>query len=108
MVCDVTSKLIVCITTFAVLCWQCVVGSVAFVAPRQSSGQVHPDAIILGAVLRAEREAQMRSQEEVAHAAGVSLGSYGRIDRGAADASWSTVGGGFIRLSAPQFTYFGN
>jgi transcriptional regulator with XRE-family HTH domain len=56
------------------------------VSPRRST----PDTLV-GEVLRAERERQNRSQESVAHDAGVTTGTLGRVERGNSDTSWSTV-----------------
>ena len=45
----------------------------------------------LGQVLRELRTASGRSQEDVAHEVGLTLGSYARIERGLADPKWSTL-----------------
>jgi len=56
------------------------------VAPRK----LPPDSVV-GEVLRLERDRQERSQEDVAHDAGVTTGTLGRAERGDADTAWSTV-----------------
>ncbi len=45
----------------------------------------------LAATLRALREAQGRSQEAVAHDAGLTIAAFGRIERSQADPAWTTV-----------------
>jgi transcriptional regulator with XRE-family HTH domain len=45
----------------------------------------------LAEVLRELRAASGRSQEDVAHEVGLTLGSYARIERGLADPKWSTL-----------------
>jgi len=52
--------------------------------------QDDPDAHLAEAIreLRRERE---RTQEDVAHDAGLTLGSYGEIERGRANPAWTTV-----------------
>lgn len=45
----------------------------------------------LGDVLRAERERQDRSQESLAHDAGLTTIAVGNIERGDSDPHWSTV-----------------
>jgi transcriptional regulator with XRE-family HTH domain len=47
----------------------------------------------LAALLRELRMSQDRSQEAVAHAAGLTVAAYGRIERGQADPSWTSVVG---------------
>ena len=42
-------------------------------------------------MLRELRAARGRSQEDVAHEVGLTLGSYARIERGLADPKWSTL-----------------
>ena len=49
-----------------------------------------PDPALAG-TLRAFREAAGRSQEDVAHSAGVTIAAYGRIERAQSDPAWSTV-----------------
>ena len=49
-----------------------------------------PD-VDLAAVLRETRESQGRSQEAVAHEAGMTVGAIGRIERAQADPAWSRV-----------------
>jgi transcriptional regulator with XRE-family HTH domain len=49
-----------------------------------------PDAD-LAAVLREARESRGRSQEAVAHEAGMTVGALGRIERAQADPAWSRV-----------------
>jgi transcriptional regulator with XRE-family HTH domain len=49
-----------------------------------------PDSA-LAAVLRELREASGRSQEDVAHIVGLTVGSYARIERGQSNPTWSTV-----------------
>jgi transcriptional regulator with XRE-family HTH domain len=56
------------------------------VAPRPSD----PDPA-LGAVLREERERQGRSQEGLAHDAGLTTNALARIELGQSDPSFSTV-----------------
>ena len=56
------------------------------VAPRPSN----PDPA-LGAVLREERERQGRSQEGLAHDAGLTTNALSRIELGQSDPSFSTV-----------------
>lgn len=45
----------------------------------------------LGTVLREERERQDISQESLAHAAGMTVGALGRVERSQTDPAWSTV-----------------
>lgn len=45
----------------------------------------------LAAAIRALREARGLTQEDAAHAASLTVGSYARIERGQADPAWSTV-----------------
>src|SRR5690349_9350298 len=45
----------------------------------------------LAQVLRELRTTRGRSQEDVAHEVGLTLGSYARIERGLADPKWSTL-----------------
>jgi transcriptional regulator with XRE-family HTH domain len=45
----------------------------------------------LAAVLREMRESRGRSQEAVAHEAGMTVGALGRIERAQADPAWSRV-----------------
>jgi transcriptional regulator with XRE-family HTH domain len=45
----------------------------------------------LAAVLRETRESRGRSQEAVAHEAGMTVGALGRIERAQADPAWSRV-----------------
>lgn len=45
----------------------------------------------LAAALRAFREVKARSQEDVAHSAGLTIAAYGRIERGQSDPAWSSV-----------------
>ena len=45
----------------------------------------------LAHVLRELRTGRGRSQEDVAHEVGLTLGSYARIERGLADPKWSTL-----------------
>src|SRR3954449_347924 len=45
----------------------------------------------LAQVLRELRTKTGRSQEDVAHEVGLTLGSYARIERGLADPKWSTL-----------------
>lgn len=47
----------------------------------------------LAAVLRDLRVSQDLSQEAVAHDAGLTVAAYGRIERGQADPSWTSVVG---------------
>lgn len=47
----------------------------------------------LAAVIRRLRHERHRSQEEVAHSAGLTTGSYVRIERGQASPAWVTVRG---------------
>jgi transcriptional regulator with XRE-family HTH domain len=49
-----------------------------------------PDPV-LAATLRALRESQGRSQEAVAHDAGLTVAAFGRIERAQADPSWTSV-----------------
>jgi transcriptional regulator with XRE-family HTH domain len=49
-----------------------------------------PDPL-LAATLRALRESQGRSQEAVAHDAGLTVAAFGRIERAQADPSWTSV-----------------
>lgn len=49
-----------------------------------------PDAN-LAAVLRDIRTSQDRSQEFVAHEAGLTAAAFGRVERAQSDPSWSTV-----------------
>jgi transcriptional regulator with XRE-family HTH domain len=46
----------------------------------------------LARVLRDIREDRGMSQEDVAHAAAITLGSYSRIELGRASPAWTTVG----------------
>jgi predicted transcriptional regulator len=46
---------------------------------------------VLGDVLRAQRERQDRSQESLAHDAGLTTIAVGNIERGDSDPHWSTV-----------------
>jgi transcriptional regulator with XRE-family HTH domain len=48
----------------------------------------HPD---LAYVLRTTREAQGRSQESLAHAAGISVNSLRRLEYGQSNPTWTTV-----------------
>lgn len=50
-----------------------------------------PADAALAAVLRRLREARGLSQEATAQAAGISLNTYSRIERGHAAPSWTTV-----------------
>lgn len=50
-----------------------------------------PDAAGLAAVLRRLRTARGLSQEATAQAAGISLNTYSRIERGHTTPSWATV-----------------
>jgi transcriptional regulator with XRE-family HTH domain len=45
----------------------------------------------LAAVVRTRREAAGKSQEAVAHAAGLSVASYARIERAEVNPTWTTV-----------------
>lgn len=45
----------------------------------------------LGLVLRRLREERELTQEEVSHASNLTLGAYGRIERGEVAPSWTTV-----------------
>jgi transcriptional regulator with XRE-family HTH domain len=45
----------------------------------------------LAAVLRELRAASGRSQEDIAHEVGLTVGSYARIERGQSNPTWSTV-----------------
>ena len=45
----------------------------------------------LAAVLRSAREAQRRSQEALAHDAGLTVNALSRIERGQANPAWTTV-----------------
>jgi XRE family transcriptional regulator, regulator of sulfur utilization len=45
----------------------------------------------LAAALRQEREAQGRSQEALAHDAGLTVNALSRIERGQANPAWTTV-----------------
>lgn len=47
----------------------------------------------LAALLRELRTSQDQSQEAVAHAAGLTVAAYGRIERGQANPSWTSVVG---------------
>ncbi len=49
-----------------------------------------PDPV-LGDVLRQERERQNRSQESLAHDAGLTTIAVGNIERGDSDPHWSTI-----------------
>jgi transcriptional regulator with XRE-family HTH domain len=49
-----------------------------------------PDPKLAGAI-RALRNAHGTTQEEVAHAAGLTSSSYSRIERGITNPSWTTV-----------------
>lgn len=49
-----------------------------------------PDAH-LAAVLRDIRTSQNRSQETVAYEAGITAATFGRIERGVSDPSWSSI-----------------
>jgi transcriptional regulator with XRE-family HTH domain len=49
-----------------------------------------PDAKLAGAI-RALRNAQGTTQEDVAHAAGLTSSSYSRIERGLTNPAWTTV-----------------
>ena len=51
---------------------------------------VPPDPA-LGKVLRKQRVAREMSQEAVSHAANLTLGAYGRIERGEVAPAWTTV-----------------
>jgi DNA-binding XRE family transcriptional regulator len=50
----------------------------------------------LAVAIRAMREERGLTQEDAAHAAGLTVGSYARIERGQADPSWTTV----LRIAA--------
>ncbi len=50
----------------------------------------HPDRD-LAAILRALRESQGRSQEALAHAAGIAVNSLRRIEYGQSNPTWTTV-----------------
>ena len=50
----------------------------------------HPDPD-LAAILRALRESQGRSQEALAHAAGIAVNSLRRIEYGQSNPTWTTV-----------------
>jgi transcriptional regulator with XRE-family HTH domain len=52
------------------------------------SGRPDP---ILARVLREEREKQGESQEDLAHKAGLTVGSLARVERAKTNPSWSTV-----------------
>jgi transcriptional regulator with XRE-family HTH domain len=52
------------------------------------AGRADPE---LAAVLRALRESQGRSQEAVAHAAGIAVNSLRRIEYGQSNPTWTTV-----------------
>ena len=45
----------------------------------------------LAAALRALREAQGRSQEAIAHEAGITVAAFGRIERAQSDPAWTSV-----------------
>ena len=45
----------------------------------------------LGEILRQERESQNRSQESLAHDAGLTTIAVGNLERGDSDPHWSTV-----------------
>jgi transcriptional regulator with XRE-family HTH domain len=45
----------------------------------------------LAAALRAARERTGRSQEAIAHEAGITVGALARIERGEANPTWTTV-----------------
>jgi transcriptional regulator with XRE-family HTH domain len=46
---------------------------------------------VLAAALRLRREARGATQEEIAHAAGVTVGTFGQIERGQVNPRWMTV-----------------
>jgi transcriptional regulator with XRE-family HTH domain len=53
----------------------------------------HPRSVdqILGSALRLRREARGTTQEEIAHLAGVTVGTLGQIERGRVNPNWMTV-----------------
>jgi transcriptional regulator with XRE-family HTH domain len=67
------------------LCWRRVVSSVQAVA---LPGEIDAD---LGRALRSLREQRGRSQEALAHDAGLTLRTLQRIERSQSNPTWSTV-----------------
>jgi transcriptional regulator with XRE-family HTH domain len=47
--------------------------------------------LALGVAVRALREERGLSQEDVAHAAGVTTGTYASVERGQANPTWATL-----------------
>ncbi len=45
----------------------------------------------LAAAIRRQRVARGYTQEQVAHAAGVTIGTYGQIERGRVNPTWTTA-----------------
>ncbi len=45
----------------------------------------------LASAIRSQRRAQRSTQEEVAYAAGITVGTYGGIERGRINPTWTTV-----------------
>jgi transcriptional regulator with XRE-family HTH domain len=52
---------------------------------------IEPADLALAAAIRGTREAGGWTQEDVAHGAGLTVGSYARIERGQANPAWTTV-----------------
>jgi transcriptional regulator with XRE-family HTH domain len=46
---------------------------------------------VLAAIIRQRREAHGFTQEDAAHAAGLTVGSYARIERAQSNPAWTTV-----------------
>jgi transcriptional regulator with XRE-family HTH domain len=59
--------------------------------------------LALASAIRSQRQARHSTQEEIAHAAGITIGTYGGIERGRINPTWTTVqriaGALAIRLS---------
>ena len=51
----------------------------------------HTVDLALASAIRGQRRAQRSTQEEVAHAAGITVGTYGGIERGRVNPTWTTV-----------------
>ncbi len=47
----------------------------------------------LAVAIRCQREARDFTQEEAAHAAGVTIGTYNRVERGGVNLTWTTFRG---------------
>lgn len=64
---------------------------VSVVDSLERMARTYPPDANLAAVLREIRTSQGRSQETVAYEAGLTAAAFGRIERGQADPSWTSV-----------------